>query len=189
VTLRTRPAHAGRPGRAAALASAVTVGLALAVAVLLEATPAAAHDVLTSTSPAAGATLDAPPREVRLTFDQPAIALGTRVLVRGPAGPCQSGPAMPLDDDVVQPLPPGCPAGAYTVSWRVTSLDGHPVSGSFGFLVRASATASATSSSPPAAPSAATSPGAGRTTAGLWALGPAAGPRAAGRLDVLTGVA
>ena len=36
---------------------------------------------------------------------------------------------------VTQPLAGGLPAGAYTVEWRVTSADGHPLSGTFGFTV------------------------------------------------------
>jgi hypothetical protein len=34
---------------------------------------------------------------------------------------------------VSEHLQPGSPAGQYTVAWRVTSADGHPVSGRFSF--------------------------------------------------------
>jgi hypothetical protein len=34
---------------------------------------------------------------------------------------------------VTEHLQPGSPAGQYTVAWRVTSADGHPVSGRFSF--------------------------------------------------------
>ena len=50
-----------------------------------------------------------------------------------------------MDNEVRQSLAAG-PAGAYTVVWRVTSADGHPVSGTFGFTAdQASASTTATS--------------------------------------------
>ncbi len=48
-----------------------------------------------------------------------------------------------MDDTVRQALAPGAPAGAYTVSWRVTSADGHPISDTFTFTARAASTATA----------------------------------------------
>ena len=40
--------------------------------------PASAHDVLRSTNPADGAVVDRLPDRVVLTFDEPALAIGTR---------------------------------------------------------------------------------------------------------------
>ena len=50
---------------------------------------------------------------------------------------------------------PSAPAGAYTVEWRVTSADGHPISGSFSFTAEA---AGAESSAPSLAPVPSTAP-------------------------------
>ena len=41
--------------------------------------------------------------------------------------------------DVVQDVQPSAPAGRYTVEWRLTSDDGHPVSGTLGFTATAAA--------------------------------------------------
>jgi cobalamin biosynthesis Mg chelatase CobN len=58
------------------------------------------------------------------------------------------GPAEVLDDTVTQPLADGLPAGAYTVEYRVTSGDGHPISGSFAFTVAQGAPSSSAASAP-----------------------------------------
>ncbi|SFJ61561.1 copper resistance CopC family protein [Cellulomonas sp. KH9] len=113
--------------------AALALALALVLAVLV-ASPAAAHNTLRSTDPADGSTVAAAPPQVTLTFDQPAMELGTQVVVTGPDGVVVSdGPVQLVDSSVVQPLVETLPAGAYTVDWRVTSADGHPLSGTFGF--------------------------------------------------------
>ena len=95
-----------------------------------------AHDELVSSSPAGGATVATAPSGVELRFSAPAQALGTRVQVRGPDGAVVSqGSPQLRDATVTQPLADELPAGAYTVQWRVTSADGHPVSGTFGFTI------------------------------------------------------
>lgn len=115
---------------ASRLILAAVVALAAA---MLAAGPAYAHNSLISTSPAADATVPTTPSEVVLTFDEPAVALGTQIVVTGPAGPVQAGAARMVGTAVVQALEPGAPAGRYTVDWRVASADGHPVTGSYTF--------------------------------------------------------
>lgn len=111
---------------AAAAAAVVVVGLG--------ASPAAAHDELLGTEPADGATVDAAPPSVVLTFSAPALELGTEVLVTGPDGaPVGEGAAVVDGATVTQALAATRPAGAYRVDWRVTSQDGHPVTGTFTF--------------------------------------------------------
>ena len=100
---------------------------------------ASAHDTLVATSPAASSTVPAVPGSVTLTFDQPALALGTQLVVTGPGGPVQTGAARAVDNTVTQSVQPDVPAGRYTVLWRVTSVDGHPVSGRFTFTATAAA--------------------------------------------------
>lgn len=109
---------------------AVVVGTVLAAA---SAAPAAAHNVLTGSTPARDAVEATVPGAVVLTFDQPVIGLGTRVVVTGPTGEIQAGQPRLVDNTVTQPLQPAAAAGAYTVAWRVTSVDGHPISGTFAF--------------------------------------------------------
>lgn len=112
---------------------ALAVVLAVTALLVGVATVAEAHDVLVSTSPADGSTVAVVPASVRLTFDAPALAIGTGIIVTGPAGQVQSGAAVLVDNTVTEHLRPGSPAGAYTVVWRVTSIDSHTVSGKFSF--------------------------------------------------------
>lgn len=130
------------------------LAVVLAVTALLAggAAAAQAHDILVGTSPADGSTEKVVPAQVTLTFDQPALAVGTDIIVTGPSGQVQSGAAVLVDNTVTEHLQPGSPAGRYTVIWRVTSNDGHPVSGKFTFTAtspssgqRATSTASTTS--------------------------------------------
>ena len=109
---------------------AVVIGTVLAMA---SAVPAAAHNVLTGSSPARGAVEVSVPGAVVLTFDQPVIGLGTRIVVTGPTGAVQQGQPRLVDNTVTQPLQPASAAGTYTVDWRVTSVDGHPISGTYTF--------------------------------------------------------
>ncbi|MGQ7296732.1 copper resistance CopC family protein [Quadrisphaera sp. KR29] len=131
--------------------------------VVLPALPAQAHDRLVASSPADGAVLDAAPPSLVLTFSAPALALGSRVVVTGPTGAVVStGEPQYTDDTVVQALGGDLPAGEYRVQWRVTSSDGHPVSGELAWTASAPAAgdgsaagAAAPSPPSPAAPSSA----------------------------------
>jgi methionine-rich copper-binding protein CopC len=130
----------------------VLVGAVLTLVV--GAVPASAHDALVSTDPADGSRVGPTPSAVVLTFDQPAVAMGTQILVTGPTGQVQTGPARLVDSTVTQAVAGGAPAGAYTVAWRVTSADGHPVSGTFSFTSTRAGTGTAPTvdASPSAAP-------------------------------------
>ena len=117
---------------------------------------ASAHDVLIKTSPADGATVGRVPERVVLTFDEPPIEVGAQVRVTGPKGDTQDGRPVLAGRTVRQAIAPGSPAGDYTVRWRVTSDDGHPVSGTFRFSATrgsgTTATAPAPGASSPTAP-------------------------------------
>jgi methionine-rich copper-binding protein CopC len=126
-------------------------------AVWASASPASAHNTLTSTSPAHQETVQVAPQAVVLTFDQPAILMGTEVVVTGPSGQVQQGQPQLADNTITEDLQPGAPAGAYTVAWRVTSADGHPVSGAFSFTAKTAA-ATQLPSTPQASPSATPTP-------------------------------
>ena len=53
--------------------------------------------------------------------------MGTELVVTGPSGQVQQGPARLVDNTVAEDLEPGASAGTCTVLWRVTSIDGHRV--------------------------------------------------------------
>ncbi len=102
------------------------------------ATSAAAHDALTGSTPADGTTVAAPPASVDLTFTQPPLGIGAEVQVTGPDGVVVNGGDLTITDTTVsQPLADGLPAGTYAVAWRVTSSDGHPISGELTFTAEA----------------------------------------------------
>ena len=127
--------------------------IAVAVCSVAAAPAAWGHDVLISTSPADGQRVDAAPSLVALAFSAPVLPIGTAVAVTGPGGDATHGPPEVLADTVNQPLRDALPPGGYRVLWRVTSQDGHPVSGEFGFSVGgvapAGPAASPTTGSPP----------------------------------------
>jgi copper resistance protein C len=132
---------------------ALVVVLAAAAFLVGAATAAQAHNILVRTSPADGSIAKVVPGQVTLTFNEPAVAVGTEIIVTGPSGQVQTGAAVLVDNTVTEHVRPASPAGPYTVIYRVTSSDGHPVSGRFTF--------SATSPSPgqrPTGPPGTTSP-------------------------------
>ncbi|MEZ0491908.1 copper resistance protein CopC [Kineococcus sp. TBRC 1896] len=152
-----------RGGARRALLATAAAGLALGGG-LLGAGPAAAHDRLESTNPADGTTVATAPDAVVLTMSSPPLALGTLVRVTGPDGTVVSGgdPQI-VDTDVSEPLTGPRPAGTYQVDWRITSSDGHPVSGTFSFTATGAAGSAETSPASPApsttSPAAGDSPG------------------------------
>lgn len=156
-TSTPRPTVRGHrvPTRTAALLFAGSLALA---APLLTATSAAAHDRLESTNPADGSTVEVAPASVDLTMSSSPLALGTLVEVTGPDGVVSTGEAQIVDDTVSQPLDDSRPAGDYSVAWRVTSSDGHPISGTFTFSATGAVGAPPESSAPTTTESSAATP-------------------------------
>lgn len=123
-----------------ALMGALAAG-ALAIAGLVGiASPASAHDELVGTDPQAGTTLSAVPAQITLTFNEKVLddAGATAVVVTTSTGtPVQDGDPTVSDNTVTQPIIAAAePNGKYTVTWKVVSSDGHPVSGEFSFSVQ-----------------------------------------------------
>jgi copper resistance protein C len=133
--------------RTAALAALAAVAALLLAA--LTAGPASAHDVLLSTDPADGSSVATAPATVTLHFDQPALAVGTVIRVTdGDGAVVSAGKARLVNSDVSQDLGGALRPGAYTVDWRVTSADGHPISGQFAFTAKGAGTGAESSPSP-----------------------------------------
>jgi copper resistance protein C len=130
-----------------AVAGALLLGGVIATQVLAAGT-ASAHDELLSTDPAADSTVATVPSVVTLTFAEPPLTLGLGVDVTGPRGTVSAGAPTLSGSDVRQAIRPGAPPGTYTVRWRVTADDGHPVSGSFTFVASAAGAGAAPSGSP-----------------------------------------
>jgi len=159
--------------------AAVLIGVMASFALVAgPAGPATAHDSLTASDPADGATVEVAPDRVTLTFTEPALELGTQVLVTGPDGVTVSeGPVVLDGTTVTQALLAERPAGAYRVDWRVTSEDGHPVSGTFTFTASTGVAPEPDPTPTPAVPS--PSPAGAGTTSSTPAPEPSADPTAA----------
>jgi copper transport protein len=120
-----------RRGRAGALLAALVASLALPGA-------AWAHAALLRTVPVASATVNAPPREVALTYDEavePRFAIVSVTDAAGrqeTTGPPRRSPTNP--DTLLIPVK-RVAEGWYLVYWRAISVDGHPVRGAFTFAV------------------------------------------------------
>jgi len=98
------------------------------------------HARLLSSAPADGATLDTVDQVV-LTFNEDANPDFVAVRVAGPAGGEAEGAPTVDGPTVTQPLSAPLEAGEHTVTYRVVSNDGHPISGTLTFTTTASAVA------------------------------------------------
>ncbi len=192
---------------AAVVAGASLATAALALAGLAQgngpdgALSASAHNYLVSSSPASGSTVEAPPSEVTLTFNDVILDLAAAggaadeattgsssaaggssvVQVTGPDGQgthFETGCATDAGRTVSVPVALGG-SGEYRVTWRVVSADGHPVSDSIAFTYRAPAGATASPGTPDGPGCAAQAEG-GAASSGGGATGSAdAGPATA----------
>ena len=120
---------------------------ALALATTIAFAPAAsAHDELTSTTPKNGATVTSAPSSLELTFAEKPLAVGNQISVKAPNG--STSKATPkVDGSTVSAPFAGHGDGAYTVTWRVVSSDGHPISGSYTFTLKGGTASTAAPSS------------------------------------------
>lgn len=166
------------------LVALVTIGL-VASALPTFASSASAlpmHAQLLKTSPEDGAsvkTADA----VTMTFSEDVNEEFLQVKVEGPGGDETDGAPTVDGSTVTQALPADLPAGEHEVTYRVVSVDGHPVSGSLTFTTTQeaasasptpsatptpseTASASATPSSTPTPSPSATDVAAGETSSG-----------------------
>lgn len=119
-----------------ALHRLVLVGTAALALALLPALPAAAHDELVSSTPAAGSTVTAAPASVALTFSGSLLELGggrNGVQVLDADGRhYETACATVSGADLDVPVALGA-AGTYSVAWRAVSGDGHPVESTYTF--------------------------------------------------------
>jgi copper resistance protein C len=123
------------------LVAVAILAVGLALAAFGGSASASAHATRVATDPVENAVLSQAPSRVNATFSealQPAFAAMTVV---GPDRNLWSSGDPQVDGAVlsvgVRPLGP---AGTYTVNYRVTSADGHVVSGSWSFSLAAAGT-------------------------------------------------
>ncbi|ORA20182.1 copper resistance CopC family protein [Mycobacterium arosiense] len=115
------------------LAVGTCVGVMLVIATLT-APAASAHATRVASDPAADAALATGPQRVSATFNEQLQTTFAAMTVIGPDGNVWSTGEPTVRGAVVGiALRPLGPAGTYTVNYRVTSADGHVVSGSWSF--------------------------------------------------------
>lgn len=126
----------GRPRFASGLCGLLTLLLVL----LASATGAFAHAQLLASDPADGTVLMAPPEQIVLTFSEPVVPLVFRL--SDPSGRVENLPVAgaivglePSATRLVVKLPSGQGLGTHSLTWRVTSADGHPIGGGLLFSV------------------------------------------------------
>ncbi|PEG35074.1 copper resistance protein CopC [Mycolicibacterium agri] len=112
---------------------------ALVAAMALAGAPvASAHAVRIAADPAEGAALAQGPQRVSATFNEQIQPDFAAMTVVGPDGNLWSDGDPQVEGAVVSvSVRPLGPTGTYTVNYRVTSADGHPVSGSWQFELTA----------------------------------------------------
>jgi methionine-rich copper-binding protein CopC len=136
---------------------------AILIPAAVAATPAAAHDSLSSAAPARDAVLTAAPDTVSLTLSEPPLDSGqldTSILaVTDGAGKTVSDAKVTVDGPTLSTKITAGEAGTYTVRWRAVGSDGHPIEGKYSFTVQPAAGTPPASATPaaPATPAAAQS--------------------------------
>src|SRR5262245_25562154 len=95
---------------------------------------AAGHAGLAVSIPADGAALAASPPSIELRFTEPVTALSVQ-LITGSADPVTLTAPQGPSDAMTLPLPATLRQGLYLVSFRVISMDSHPVGGSIVFAI------------------------------------------------------
>jgi copper resistance protein C len=107
---------------------------AIAFAATLTAGAASAHAARVSTDPADNATVSTGPTHVSAVFNEPLQTTFAAMTVVGPDRNLWSAGQPQVQGAVVSVgVRPLGPTGNYTVNYRVTSADGHVVSGSWSF--------------------------------------------------------
>lgn len=110
---------------------------AVAVAALVIGAPtASAHSVVTGSNPADGAEIATGPEQVSISFNEVPQSQFATLNVVGPDGNLWSkGDPRIEGQDLVVDVGELGPVGDYTIAYRVTSADGHPISGTIAFTL------------------------------------------------------
>ena len=127
-----------------------------AVWLLVLCAPALAHSRLKESYPADGDTQTQSPQQVQLQFNESIAAEFDPIKVYDEQGNRVDKNNARVDPDnhrlILIDLEDNLPDGSYTVDWRVTSADGHPVGETYGFSVDSSASGSDVSAAQPIIP-------------------------------------
>ena len=122
------------------LLATLVLAISLTVLAVAGAGAAWAHATRVATDPVENAELSQSPQKVSATFSEALQPEFAAMTVVGPDGNLWSTGDPQVDGAVISVgVRPLGPSGTYTVNYRVTSADGHVVSGSWSFRLTASA--------------------------------------------------
>lgn len=132
----------------------VTVILAIGIVAGFSA-PANAHNSLVSSTPEAGSTITELPEAFSITTNEDLFAGGAdsggfALQVVGPDGLYYGDGCVETSGATMSAAPALGPAGDYTLTWQVVSVDGHPVSDQFTFTWAPTSDAEISTGSPTA---------------------------------------
>jgi methionine-rich copper-binding protein CopC len=123
------------------LLAALVLAISLTAAAMAGAGVASAHATRLATDPVENSELTKAPETVSATFNEALQQSFAAMTVVGPDGNLWSTGDPHVDGAVVSVgVRPLGPSGTYTVNYRVTSADGHVVSGSWSFRLTVSGT-------------------------------------------------
>jgi methionine-rich copper-binding protein CopC len=124
-----------------AAARAALLAMVLVIASLSAAPAAAAHATRIATDPPENAALTTNPQRASATFNERLQTTFAAMTVVGPDGNLWSTGEPVVQGAVISvAVMPLGPAGTYTANYRVTSADGHVVSGSWSFRLTVAGT-------------------------------------------------
>jgi methionine-rich copper-binding protein CopC len=136
------------------LFATLVVAISLGAAALAGAGVAAAHATRIATDPVENTELTRSPQKVSATFNEKLQTQFAAMTVVGPDGNLWSTGDPQLDGAIISVgVRPLGPTGTYTVNYRVTSADGHVVSGSWSFRLTVAGTGTPGPSASAASPS------------------------------------
>lgn len=131
--------------------------------------PAAAHAVLLSATPADGDTLTRAPEKIELQFNEPVrLVPGGSVLI-APGGVSHELSGRAQDGAVTYEVA-ATDEGTYVFSYRIVSADGHPVSGAITFHIGAPSPGESSPGTSSQSPGAGVDPGAQQSEYALYVL-------------------
>ena len=123
------------------LVATLVLAFSLTVAALAGAGVASAHATRVATDPVDNTELAQSPQEVSATFNEKLQPQFAAMTVVGPDGNLWSTGDPKIEGAIASVgLRPLGPVGTYTVNYRVTSADGHVVSGSWSFRLTVAGT-------------------------------------------------